>query len=186
MALAYQPRQFTVDEYYAMGAAGVFRPAERVELLDGTIVEMAPIGALHGGIVDRIAQALIIRFATRAIVRVQGAVRLSQRSEVEPDIALLRPRSDFYTSTHPGPADVLAIIEVAQSSFPYDAGPKRAAYARAGIADYWIADLKSVTLTILRDPSGSGYASRTDATAGETASLLAFPDDPLEVGLFVP
>jgi Uma2 family endonuclease len=186
MAVAYQTRQFTVDEYHAMAAAGVFRPGERVELLDGAIVEMAPIGPLHSGIVDRIAQRLMLRFESRAIVRVQGPVRLSQRSEVQPDIALLAPRDDYYTGAHPAPADVLAIVEVAKSSLAYDAGPKRAAYARAGIADYWIANLKAATLTILREPAATGYASRTDLSEDASAAFLAFPSDALDVRLFLP
>lgn len=186
MALAYRTRQFTVDEYHAMGAAGVFRPGERVELLDGAVVEMAPIGSLHSGLVDRIAQRLMLRFASRAIVRVQGPVRLSQRSEIQPDIALLAPRDDFYTGAHPTPADVLAIVEVAQSSFAYDAGPKRAAYARAGITDYWIANLNAATLTIMREPTATGYASRADLSADATATFLAFPSDALDARLFLP
>lgn len=96
MAVAYEPRRFSVDEYYAMAAAGVFAPGERIELLDGEIVTMAPIGPRHGGDIDRLNRLFSARFGTRAIVRVQGPVRLSRDSEVQPDIALLRLRDDFY------------------------------------------------------------------------------------------
>ncbi len=181
MALAVQPRHFTVDEYYAMGAAGVFAPGERVELLDGEILTMPPIGPPHAGSVDRLDALLQRRFSERAIVRAQGPVRLSNDSEPQPDIALLRPRDDFYSTRHPLPPDTLALIEVAESSLPYDSGRKLKAYARSGIAEYWIVNLEDNALEVHRNPSETGYADRFVATRGETVSFQAFPDEPLRV-----
>jgi Uma2 family endonuclease len=186
MAVAYEPRRFSVDEYYAIAAAGVFAPGERIELLDGEIVTMAPIGPRHGGDVDRLNRLFSARFGTRAIVRVQGPVRLSRDSEVQPDIALLRLRDDFYGVRHPAPADVFALIEVAESSLAYDRGKKRKAYAGSGIADYWLIDLAHAAVTLFREPSGSEYISQRATHAGETVALLAFPDDAIGVAELLP
>jgi Uma2 family endonuclease len=182
MQTAVRPRLFTVDEYYAMGEAGVFAPHERVELLEGRIVAMAPIGPLHASAVDRLAALFAATFGGRAIVRGQNPVRLSAHSEPQPDIALLRPRDDFYARRHPGPADVFALIEVAVGSLAYDRGRKLRAYARRGIAEYWIVDLAKRRIESYRAPSAFAYEQQHFADgAGETLAFEAFPADALTV-----
>jgi Uma2 family endonuclease len=186
MAVAYHPRLFTVDEYHAMGDAGVFSPEERVELLDGEILTMPPIGPRHAGDVDRLAYFLITAFGRRAVVRGQNPVRLDGYSEPEPDIALLRPRDDFYASRHPEPHDVFALIEVAETSLAYDRGKKLRAYARRGIAEYWIIDLRRDEILVYREPSKTGYGSESAGARGDTLAFAAFPDDTFPVDDLLP
>lgn len=179
MAVAVRPRLFTVEEYYAMGDAGVFAPGERVELLDGEILTMAPIGPRHTGVVSRLNHLLVTRFGSWVIVQVQNPVRLSNVSEPEPDIALLRWRDDFYAARHAQPTDTLALVEVAQTSLTYDRERKRKAYARSGIAEYWIVNLNSDEIEIHRRPSSSDYDVQFRAARGETVTFEAFPGEPL-------
>jgi Uma2 family endonuclease len=181
MAFAYHPRRFTVDEYHAMGAAGVIGPSERVELLDGEILTMPPISPRHTGDVNRLTHLLITRFGSRAVVQVQNPVRLDDYSEPEPDIALLRPRDDFYASAHARPQDVLALLEVAETSLRYDAGKKLRAYARRGIPEYWIVDLRGERIVVHREPAQTEYAVEGSASRGETLAFEAFPSDVLRV-----
>src|SRR5262245_37141744 len=116
MAVQVSRRLFTVDEYYQMAQAGILHEDDRVELIEGEIIETAAIGSRHAACVDRLNQLFSGRVAGRAIVRVQNPIRLSQRSEPQPDLALLRPRADFYATGHPGPQDVLLVVEVADTS----------------------------------------------------------------------
>ena len=126
-------RRFTVAEYYAMADAGILAPDERVELLDGDVIAMPPINEWHASRVGRFTNTLPAQFQGQAIVWIQNPVRLDDASEPQPDVMLLRWRDDFYESGHPGPADVLLLIEVSDTTVDYDRGAKLAAYAAAGI-----------------------------------------------------
>ena len=186
MPVAYRPRRFSVQEYHAMGTAGVLSPDERVELLDGEILTMPPIGPRHIGGVNRLMYVLYAAFGSRVVVQGQNPVRLDDWSEPEPDIALLRPRDDFYASRHARPADALALIEVAGTSMPLDRGRKLRAYARHGVAEYWIVDLAGDRVLVHRKPSATGYAVEFSASRGETLAFEAFPDDALPVDDLLP
>ena len=181
MAVAVHPRLFSVDEYYAMGEAGVLAPGVRVELLDGEILSMPPIGSRQTGSVNRLNAFFTEQLRRRAIVQIQNPVRLSNDSEPQPDIALLRLSADFYSARHAQPEDVLALIEVADTSLSYDRGRKLRAYARSGIAEYWIVNVRINQLAVYRQPSGDDYAERIVCKVGETIALEAFPDDVLQV-----
>ena len=133
-------RRFTVAEYYAMADAGILAPDERVELLDGDVIAMPPINEWHASRVGRFTNTLPAQFQGQAIVWIQNPVRLDDASEPEPDIMLLRWRDDFYEGGHPGPADVLLLIEVSDTTVDYDRGAKLAAYAAAGIPEVWIVE----------------------------------------------
>ena len=135
MSVQLSHRRFTVDEYYRMAGAGILHEDDRVELIEGEIVEMPPIGSYHAGEVDWLAQLLVRRLAGHAIVRGQNPIHLSVYSEPQPDITLLRPRADFYTTSHPTPEDILLVIEVADTSVAYDREIKAPLYSRAGIID---------------------------------------------------
>src|SRR5438105_9315212 len=119
MSVQLQKHYFSVDDYYRMADAGVFPRGARIELIDGEVIEMCPIGNRHAGCVNRLGTLLNRKAADFAIVAVQNPVRLNDFSEPEPDIALLKPRADFYSNAHPTPADVLLIIEVAETSVDY-------------------------------------------------------------------
>ena len=157
MAVEVTRRRFTADEYQAMGRAGILRKDDRVELIDGEVLAMSPIGPPHIGAVNRLTRLFSRRAGDEAVVQVQGAVRLDMHSEPQPDLVLLRPRADFYGTTLAGPADILLAVEVAQSSLAYDRGVKADLYARRGIAEYWLVDLNDSVVTRYTDPANGRY-----------------------------
>src|SRR5438309_8182250 len=124
MSVQYQKHYFNVDEYYRMAEAGLLSEDDRVELIEGEIIEMSPIGSTHGGTVKRSSTFLNRKLGDAVIVSVQDPVRLNGFSEPQPDIALLKPRKDFYSNSHPTPEDVLLVIEVADTSLQYDRAVK--------------------------------------------------------------
>ena len=166
MALAAKHRRFTVDDYHRMAQAGIFGEDDRVELIDGEIVEMTPIGSRHAACVGKLTQILVGRCAGRAIVWIQNPVRLSGESEPQPDVALLRPRTDFYASEPPGPPDVLLVIEVADTSLLYDRDFKAARYARGGIPEVWVVDLEGEQVHVFRDLKAGTYGVHETRSRG--------------------
>ncbi len=174
-------RKFSVGEYYAMAESGVLGPDERVELLDGEIVVMAPIGNRHAFCVDWLTRFWILALAERAIVRVQNPVRLNDSSEPEPDVTLLEWKDDFYASGHPGPQDVLLVIEVADSTVDFDRNQKLQLYARAGITEVWIVNLQDRRVETYTEPEGDQYGSVRYYGPGESVAPMHFPD----IGLVV-
>ena len=181
MAVQVAKRLFTVEEYHRMAEAGILTEDDRVELIEGEIVEMAPIGPSHAGRVDRLTELFVERLAGRAIVRVQNPVRLSQRSEPEPDLALVRRRPDFYTQAHPGPEDVFLVVEVMETSAEHDREEKLPLYAQAGIPEVWLVDLAAECIEVYRRPSPEGYEDLRRRCRGERLSPQAFPDVELAV-----
>lgn len=166
-----------VDDYYRMAEAGILGEDDRTELIEGELIDMAPIGQGHASIVNRLTETLVLAFANRAIVSPQNPVRLDRFNEPQPDFAVFRPRDDYYeTGERPGPADVLLLIEVADSSLRFDRAVKLPLYARAGIAEVWIVDLKRRVLNAYRRPAGDGYDEMTTYQAGDAVSLALAPD----------
>lgn len=168
-------RRFTVDEFLRMGEAGVFREDDRLELIEGAILEVTPTGSAHAACVNRLNHALS-RLAGRAIVAVQNPVRLSEDSLPQPDLALLRWRDDFYAMRHPGPEDVLLLVEVADTTLAYDRDVKVPLYARASIPEVWLVDLGGSAVWVYRQPGPGGYASVRRLARGERLAAAAFPD----------
>jgi Uma2 family endonuclease len=182
MTVQLARRLFTVDEYYRMAEAGIFQEDDRVELIEGEIVEMVPIGSHHAGVVKRLIALLSALISgDQAILAVQDPVRLSEFSEPEPDVALLRPRRDFYAEGHPGPLDVLLIIEVADSSAEADRDIKAPLYARAGVVEVWVIDVNGGVLDVYRHPSAGSYAVHLTAARGDIVSPESLPDVKLTV-----
>jgi Uma2 family endonuclease len=177
MAVALRRRRFTLDEYHRMGETGILGEDDRVELIEGEIIEMTPIGSRHAATVARIHQLFVRRLGDRAVVWSQNPLLLvRQQSEPEPDVMLLAPRADFYAGGLPEPPDVRLLVEVADSSLPYDRRTKLPLYARAGVAEAWLVDLQSSTLEIQREPRGATYRDIRVARADETFSPAVFPD----------
>ena len=143
-------RTFTAEEYHRMVTAGILAEDDRVELIEGEIVRMSPIGSPHAACVDRLNALFTRRLARRATVRVQSPIALDGRSEPQPDVTVLRPREDYYAPQHPGPADILLVIEVVDTSGEYDRGTKLPLYARAGIREVWIVDVVHYTIEVYR------------------------------------
>ncbi len=160
MSLSVTHYRFTVDEYHRMGEAGILGPDDRVELIDGEIVMMTPIGSRHAACVDRCTHFFTRLVGDRAIVRVQNPIQLDDYSEPEPDISLLRPRDDFYATAHPLPGDVLLVVEVADTSIGYDREVKLPLYGSMGILEVWIVDLGRRCIDAYRAPIAGGYAER--------------------------
>jgi hypothetical protein len=168
--------KFSTAEYYRMAETGIIHPEARVELLDGEIIDMSPIGPFHGGVTKWLLSFFVQHAKGRWIVSVQDPVHLDDHSEPEPDLVLLKPRPGGYKDRHPIPSDIFLLIEVADSSLTYDRGRKLKAYARAGIPEVWIANLSDVVLEVYRDPKPGEYGSLKTLRPGEKASPLAFPD----------
>jgi Uma2 family endonuclease len=181
MAIELSRRLFTVHEYYQMAQAGILTEDDRVELIEGEIVQMAAIGSCHAACVDRLNQLFSARVAGRAIVRVQNPVRLSDYSEPQPDLALLRPRADFYAAAHPGPLDVLLLVEVADTSAGIDRAAKMPLYARAGIPEAWLVDLPANRVEAHCQPTPQGYQEVRSLGRGIRLAIEAFPDLTLSV-----
>ena len=167
MAVEVTRRRFTADEYQEMGRAGILREGDRVELIDGEVLAMSPIGAPHVGTLNRITKLFSQRAGDTATVQVGGAIRLDPYSEPQPDLVLLKARADFYVSALPGPADVLLAIEVAQSSLAYDRNVKAALYARRGIPEYWVVDLNGGEVIRHTDPVDGTYRRVAVVPPGE-------------------
>ena len=169
-------RLFTVDEYHRMAEAGILGEDERVELIEGEIVQMAPIGPRHIGGVINLNRLFITRLGDRAIVSPQNPVVILPRSEPQPDLALLRPRAVSYSRERPRSQDVLLAVEVADTTVRFDRLVKARLYARAGIAEYWLCLALDSAVEVYRGPSADGYGHVTRHGPGESVSPLAFPD----------
>lgn len=181
MAVEIQRRRFSVDDYYRMAEVGILQPDERVELIDGEVRLMPPIGPGHASIVDRLTELLVAQTSGKAIVRVQNPVRLNDYTEPEPDLALLRRRDDFYVSAHPQPADVLVVVEVAATTLAYDRREKLPRYAATGIPEVWIVDVVGGTVEQYTRPEEGSYAVARVLRRGEVLACEALP----ELGLSV-
>jgi len=176
----------SVDAFHRMGEMGILGPQDRVELIDGDIIDMSPIGVLHAAVVDVLARHFGRRTGESVFVRCQNPLRLDDISEPEPDIAILRPRADFYMTAHPGAADVLLVIEVADTSLAYDLGTKVPLYARHGIPEVWVIEAATRHTRVFRRPvgsggtgssGGSGYAEEVSVEPHEAVSCAGVVDD---------
>jgi Uma2 family endonuclease len=172
MSAPLRTHNFTVDEYHRMAEAGVFHEDDRVELIDGQVVQMTPIGPRHAFCVDRFTGRLSRLVGDSAIVRVQNPVMLGPRAEVEPDLTLLRPPFERYREVHPGPADVMLAIEVADTSLEYDRSVKIPLYATAGIPEVWLVDLPADRIQVYRNPAKGSYDKVTSVSPGEALTPL--------------
>lgn len=165
-----------VDAYHRMAGVDVFGPEDRVELIDGELIDMAPIGIGHAASVDGLNRTLVIACGDRAVVSVQNPVRLDRLNEPQPDFTVSRPRADSYWTGRPGPADILLLIEIADSSLRFDRTIKLPLYARAGVPELWIVDLKRRILDAYRQPEGDGYAEMTSYGPEDTIGLELAPE----------
>jgi Uma2 family endonuclease len=182
MTVDLEHRLFTVDEYYRMAAAGILNEDDRVELIDGEIVRMPPIGSNHASVVDTLAALFTSQLGRdQAIVHVQNPVRLNDLSELQPDLSLLRPRGDRYKDSHPGAGDLFLVIEVAESSAVSDRQIKVPRYANAGIAEVWIIDLNDQSVEAYLQPVAGEYRECRNIGPDDSLSPQAFPDISVQV-----
>lgn len=177
-AVLHHPQRHAVSaqEYLRMGERGVFAPDARLELIEGEIVEMAPIGSRHAGAVNALNRLFSRLAGDRAVVSVQNPVIVADRSVPQPDLALLKPSPDSYSGAHPTAADVLLVVEVADTTLAFDVGTKVPLYARSDIPEAWVVDLQERAVRVFRDPSASGYRTSFTASGGDSVAVAALPE----------
>ncbi len=172
-------RKFNVNEYRKMAEIGILTPEDRVELIGGEIIAMSPIGRKHAAAVNRLTNLFPPLLANKVIVSVQNSIRLDNYSEPQPDIVLLKPRSDFYESKIPEAEDIYLLIEVSDSTITYDQEIKLPLYAESNINEVWIVNLNNKTLEVYRQPQDKIYLEQQKNV--ESISPLAFPDVSLTI-----
>ena len=181
MTLELERQRFTADEYHKMAEVGILRSDDRVELIDGEIIRMSPIGSRHADCVNRLMGLVYDQLHGTATVSIQNPVRLSVDYEPEPDLAALRPRNETYAERHPAPEDVLLVIEVSDSSLQYDLTMKLPAYGRSGVLEAWIVDLDGERIERHTDPFAGGYRLRALAQSGERLTSTVLPQVVIDV-----
>lgn len=157
LMLELKRRFISTADYYKMIEAGVLHEDERVELIEGELIQLSAIGSKHAGMVMKLMHLLIPLAGNHFLVNSQNPVALEDGSEPEPDVLLLKPRADYYSNAHPTPADVLLLIEVADSTLEYDTLIKAALYARTSIREYWLVDIQHQQVKIHQDAAAEGY-----------------------------
>lgn len=167
--------RLTLDDYHRLGEAGILGEDDRVELLEGQLVDMSPIAPRHALAVDALTEQLVTAIAGRAGVRVQNPIELDDGTEPQPDIVLVRRPWRGYPNAHPRPGDIFLLIEVADTSLETDSGAKQELYARAGIREFWVVDLTTDGVLVHRNPSGDRYES---VTRVEPSGVLEVKDLP--------
>lgn len=184
----HQPslRLLTSAEYEQMIAAGIFNEDDRVELLEGVMVDMSPKSALHAALNEGANDYFKNRLKARAVVRSQNPILLSDLSEPEPDIVIVKPPRERYYTRHPSSPDVLLIMEIAESSIRLDRNTKGRLYAGAGIVQYLILNVNKMEIEDYREPSADGYRSKQTYTRGQSFDLVAFPGLTVKVNDLLP
>ena len=182
-----EPRRykFSLDEAYVIGETGIFR-GKRVELIGGQFLVKEPPSSFHAGMVNRLLNRLTEMAGSRTIVSAQNPVVLSQFDVPEPDIAILKPRDDFYTSQHPEPEDVYLVVEVSNTSLRYDQSTKGSLYAAAGIGSYWIVDMNAEIVLVHEDPTPDGYDTVRTVERGATLTVPGPVNAAISVGDLFP
>lgn len=168
--------QFTIAQFQLMYERGVFEDSDRYELINGEIIAMSPIGAKHAACVNRLVATFTHKFGSQVVLSVQNSIQLANKSQPQPDIAVLKYRNDFYEEALPMPEDILLIAEVADSSLEYDRDVKANLYAAAGIPQMWLFDVNTKIITGFSLPSEFGYKQIYRYTQGDRLSILAFDD----------
>ncbi len=181
-----QKHPISAEEYLRMGEAGVFAPEARLELIEGEIVEMAPIGSPHAGCVNKLAELFFQRAGRHALVSVQHPVIVSGQSVPQPDLALLQRRDDYYSGSHPRASEVLLVVEVADTTLAFDLATKVPLYGRCGIAEAWVVDVNARVIHVFREPGAAGYGTTLIVKPGDNVACVAVPEVSLEVGELFP
>jgi Uma2 family endonuclease len=173
--------QFTVAEWHDMGTLDRFGPSAHIELLDGEVFDMSPLGPGHQAALARLLRLMVPLLGDDGVAVPGGPVELDDQSEPEPDLAIVRYRADFYEGAHARPQDVLLLVEVSDSSLSFDQGRKGAAYAKAGIFEYWIVDLKHEQIVAMREPGPAGFGWTQISRRGQFMAIAALPHIELAV-----
>ncbi|MBV6644167.1 MAG: Uma2 family endonuclease [Cyclobacteriaceae bacterium] len=172
MIAGVKKRLIKVDEYYRMAEVGIIKPGDHVELIKGEILEMSPIGSRHAGTVKKLNKLFNRLFDDQVVIGIQDPIRVDEENEPEPDVSILSPREDSYTGNHPTPEDVMAVIEVADSSYEYDFHVKSELYANADIPEYWLINLEKNRIEVYTSPVSGSYGKKQDFLKGDKIPFL--------------
>lgn len=175
---AVEKRLLTVDDYYKMAEFGILKPDERVELINGEIIKMSPVNSRYAGHVRLMNRTLNFLIGTEAIISIQNPIRLNDKSEPEPDIAVLYPREDSYIESHPTADDIILLIEVSDSTLRYDRVQKAELYATENIQEYWIVNLQNKQLEVYQNPLDGKYTTKAILKKGEKVKI---PNTDIEI-----
>ncbi|WP_116809457.1 Uma2 family endonuclease [Steroidobacter cummioxidans] len=177
--------RLTVDEYYRMAEVGLLAPDARVELIDGEIIDMPPMGSLHGGTGDLLIYLFSKAVGDAALVSSQRTLVLGKYDAPEPDLMLLHPRADFYRRSHPTPAEIRLVVEISDSTWRYDREIKAPLYARHDISDFWIVNLRKQELVCFREPRRGEFAEVVTITNPGLVAVQSLGNVPVDLtGLF--
>lgn len=180
MSIQLARRLIHADEYYRMAEAGILTENDRVELIHGEIIEMSPIGKKHASMVDRLNNTISTIVRSTAIIRVQGPIRVNDLNEPEPDLTILKPKDDYYADAHPGPKDVLIVIEVTDTTYEYDHEIKLPLYASSEIPEFWLINLNKNEIEVYSSPAKGAY-KKMEIFYAEDILKLDFCDKTLAV-----
>ena len=178
--------RISADRYQKMVETGVLTQYDRVELIDGDMLNMAPIGLNHSAVTDRLTKLLVLSAGDSAIVSPGRSLELGEYSVPQPDLMLLKLREDFYAAQIPMAPDVLLLVEVSDISLAYDQSTKRALYARYGVEEYWVVDVQGERVFVYSEPAGEGYARVVECRAADIVSPRAVPVVQIQVGTLFP
>ncbi|MBD2457814.1 Uma2 family endonuclease [Nostoc sp. FACHB-87] len=176
MTMQLLRHKFTVPQYHKMIESGILTEDDRVQLIRGEIVEMSPIGTKHAACVKCLNKILSTKLRDRVLIAIQDPVELNDNSQPQPDVALLKPRDDFYADAHPQPQDILLLIEVADSTIIYDREEKIPLYAEANIIAVWLIDINEQVVEVYQQPTATGYQHIQKFSGGEILSIPGFSD----------
>ena len=174
--IAAPRHRFNVDEYHRLAEVGILHEGERVELLDGVIVEMMPFGPSHSGSVNRLIRMFERISRDRWVTSAQNSVHIGKHNEPQPDLLILHPRDDFYVANHPRPNDVFLLVKVSDSPLLIDREDKLPIYAAAGIAEVWIVNLPERLVEVYSSPQSGAYTEVRVVRPGGALAPAAFPD----------
>ena len=169
-------RLLTLDEYHTIGAAGVLKEDDRIELIEGEMIKMAPIDSRHVAKVNRLARLLSQCVGDQAIVSVQNPIALPPHNEPQPDLTLLKPRANYYEGKLSGAEDILLVIEVSDTTLVYDRDAKMPIYARNGIVEAWLVDIQAQTVSIYQEPGKNGYRRLLTPARNESITPQLLPN----------
>ena len=176
MVLQLVRHQFAVKQFHQMAESGILSENDRLELIRGEMIDMSPIGRRHAGCVNRLVNLLIQLLGKQIVLAPQNPVELDETSEPQPDIALLKPRPDFYRNSHPQPEDIFLLIEVADTTVKYDREVKIPLYAEVNIPEVWLLDVNQEVVEVYRNPLQGVYQDVQKLVKNQILSTLAFPD----------
>lgn len=166
-------KRFRAEDFRKMTEVGILPEESGWEVIDGYLIDKMSIGSKHAGIVNKLNRILIFLLGSETVVAIQNPVHLDEYNEPEPDIALLKPREDFYTNSHPTAPDVLLLVEVSDSTVEYDREIKKTLYAAAGIVEYWLINLQNNTVEVYSQPKDGNYRLARILESGETIEAVA-------------